>query len=60
MKRLYLVTEQNGDKPKQHLVNASTRERAIDAIAKPRFTVTIPTPADLIALTKAGVNVVEV
>lgn len=59
-KRIYLVSEGTGDVPeKQFLVNAANQSQAIQAIAKPRFKAVIPTPAELIALTKKGVELVE-
>lgn len=56
---LYIVTDYAGDKPQQHLVKAKTPAGAIAVIRDPRYSAKIAETSELIALTKAGVEVVE-
>lgn len=58
----YIVTDtqtKNGDKPVRHLVNAKTKAQALSAIVEPRYSVVVADSADLIELTKAGVETIE-
>lgn len=55
---IYLVTDSSNGQPKQHLVSAKTPAGAIAVIRDPRYTARIASDAELIALTKQGVELV--
>lgn len=56
----YIVTDNTDSKnPKQHIVEAKNKSQALSAIVEPRFSVMPAEPADLIKLSKEGVEVVS-
>lgn len=58
-KRIYVVTETNGEKVTKHLVKATNSSTAIRHVVEPKFTAELATQEDCIALAGEGVKVQE-
>lgn len=59
--RIYRIVEtsDNSTTKKVHLVDAINQKKALEAVAKPRFAIDIPSMQDVIDLTKEGIEVIK-